>query len=309
MISIGALYTLAGLIFAMFALLGVRDTANPDRFARALFWGLLAVSRLTGDRLSDTGNGLLVLALVGVAASGRMGRDAATMPRAVSAAIGGNRLFVIAAIIPVTAIAGTLIFNHWPTLVAAKDATLVALGAGVIIALSTGYIWLRAAPVEPFDAGRRLADSIGWAGVLPQLLASLGAVFAAAGVGAVVGQLIGLGIPPNSLIGAVLAYAIGMALFTMVMGNAFAAFPVMFAGIGLPLLIRQHGGDPAVVAAVGMLSGFCGTLMTPMAANFNIVPAALLGLRNRNAVVWAQWPTAVPMLMANVAILYWCAFR
>lgn len=31
-----------------------------------------------------------------------------------------------------------------------------------------------------------------------------------------------------------------------------------------------------------MLSGFCGTLMTPMAANFNIVPAALLELSDRN---------------------------
>ena len=65
-----------------------------------------------------------------------------------------------------------------------------------------------------------------------------------------------------------------MALFTMIMGNAFAAFPVMTAAIGVPLLIQHFGGDPAVVGAIGMLAGFCGTLMTPMAANFNIVPAA-----------------------------------
>ena len=42
------------------------------------------------------------------------------------------------------------------------------------------------------------------------------------------------------------------------------------------------------MAAIGMLSGFCGTLMTPMAANFNIVPAALLELADRNAVIKAQ---------------------
>ena len=74
-----------------------------------------------------------------------------------------------------------------------------------------------------------------------------------------------------------------MALFTIIMGNAFAAFPVMTAGIGLPLIVTKFGGDPAIMAAIGMLSGFCGTLMTPMAANFNIVPAALLELPDENA--------------------------
>ena len=106
-----------------------------------------------------------------------------------------------------------------------------------------------------------------------------------------------------------IAYGLGMALFTMVMGNAFAAFPVMTAAIGLPLLIGQHHGDPAVVAAIGMLAGFCGTLMTPMAANFNVVPAALLELRDRNAVVKAQVPTALPLLAVNIALIWFLAFR
>jgi len=99
-----------------------------------------------------------------------------------------------------------------------------------------------------------------------------------------------------------------MALFTMVMGNAFAAFPVMAAAIGLPLLVQQYHGDPAVVAAVGMLAGFCGTLMTPMAANFNVVPAALLDLKDRNAVVKAQVPTALPLLAFNLVLIWWAAF-
>src|SRR3546814_16991705 len=73
-----------------------------------------------------------------------------------------------------------------------------------------------------------------------------------------------------------------MALVTRIMGNAFAAFPVMTAAIGLPILIKGYGGDPAIVCAIGMLAGFCGTLMTPMAANFNIVPAALLELKDQN---------------------------
>src|SRR3546814_10241470 len=93
------------------------------------------------------------------------------------------------------------------------------------------------------------------------MLASLVAVFAWAGVGEVVGDLIGTTIPEGSLFGATLAFGLGMALFTMVMGNAFAAFPVMLAAVGMPLLIEQYGGDHAVVAAIGMLAGFCGVLM------------------------------------------------
>jgi uncharacterized membrane protein len=141
------------------------------------------------------------------------------------------------------------------------------------------------------------------------MLASLGAVFAAAGVGPTIGAMAGAIIPSGSVFLAVLLYAAGMVVFTMIMGNAFAAFPVMAAAIGVPILIHQDGGNAAVIGAVGMLSGFCGTLMTPMAANFNIVPAALLELRNQYGVVKAQIPTAIPLLIANILILYLAAFR
>ncbi len=100
-----------------------------------------------------------------------------------------------------------------------------------------------------------------------------------------------------------------MALFTSIMGNAFAAFPVMTAGIGLPLIVHQFGGNVVIMAAVGMLSGFCGTLTTPMAANFNIVPVALLELPDQHAVIKAQIPTALLLLAANTAIMYTFVFR
>lgn len=58
-----------------------------------------------------------------------------------------------------------------------------------------------------------------------------------------------------------------------------------------------------------MLSGFCGTLMTPMAANFNIVPAALLELKDKNGVIKAQWPTAVLLLAVNTLLMYAFVFR
>jgi uncharacterized membrane protein len=214
-------------------------------------------------------------------------------------------VFVPALVIPATALIGTFVFKQFPALFDPKQATLVALTVGVLLALALCYVWLRPTPAEPFRAGGALMDDIGWAAALPQMLASLGAVFALAGVGEVVGRLVGVAIPAGSVLGAVLAFGLGMALFTMVMGNAFAAFPVMAAAVGIPLLVKIYGADPAPVAAIGMLAGFCGTLMTPMAANFNLVPAALLELKDRNGVIRAQLPTALPLLVFNIILLWW----
>jgi uncharacterized membrane protein len=83
----------------------------------------------------------------------------------------------------------------------------------------------------------------------------------------------------------------------------------MTAAIGYPLLIQHFDGNAPAVFAIGMLAGYCGTLCTPMAANFNIVPVALLNLRSDYAVVRAQIPTAIPLLVCNIAIMYVFAFR
>jgi uncharacterized membrane protein len=150
---------------------------------------------------------------------------------------------------------------------------------------------------------------LGWAALLPQMLAALGAVFALAGVGTAVGGLAAEAIPMDNRFAAVAAYTVGMALFTAIMGNAFAAFPVMTAGIGLPLIVGKFGGDPVIMSAIGMLSGFCGTLTTPMAANFNLGPAALLGLKDRYAVIKAQIPTGLLVLATNTVLMYALVFR
>jgi uncharacterized membrane protein len=161
----------------------------------------------------------------------------------------------------------------------------------------------------PIVEARRLWDAVGWAAVLPQTLAALGAVFAIAGVGKIVAELGDRYLPLGTPLAAVIAYTVGMALLTALMGKAFAAFPVMTAGIALPLIVQRFGGNVVVVSAVGMLSGFCGTLMTPMAANFNIVPARLLELPDDNAVIRAQIPTALALLLANTVIMYIFAYR
>lgn len=310
MITLHWVYALAGAIFAAFALLGVADKSNKRARRTAAFWALLALSMWAGDALGDLGNGVLVLGLVALAASG-LGRGSgavAEAERQERAGRFGNGLFVIALVIPVTALVGTLLFKEMPGWIDGKQATLIALALGVLIALVVGCLWLRASPVVPLQQGRRLMDQVGWAAILPQMLASLGAVFALAGVGDAVGGLVSQAIPQGSLLGAVIAYGLGMALFTIVMGNAFAAFPVMTAAIGVPLLIRTYHGDPAIVCAIGMLAGFCGTLLTPMAANFNLVPAALLELKDKHGVIRQQVGTALPLLAVNIALIYWLAF-
>jgi uncharacterized membrane protein len=93
------------------------------------------------------------------------------------------------------------------------------------------------------------------------------------------------------------------------MGNAFAAFAVITGGIGLPFIVKLHGGNPAIMAAIGMLSGYCGTLLTPMAANFNLVPAMLLELDDKHAVIKAQVPLALVIFAANVILMMVLVYR
>src|SRR5204863_3387005 len=123
-------------------------------------------------------------------------------------------------------IGGALLFD--PTQI-----TVVSLSIGVIIAMFLARTVLKQPVLAAFQEGRKLMDLLGWASLLPQMLAALGAVFAIAGVGTAVGGLAAQAIPMDSRFAAVAAYTVGMALFTAIMGNAFAAFPVMTAGIGL----------------------------------------------------------------------------
>ncbi|MBL8554578.1 MAG: DUF979 domain-containing protein [Phenylobacterium sp.] len=316
MIRIGVVYVLAGLVFAAFAVLSAMDRANGKRLGNAVFWGLVATSFLAGDVLGDLGNGVLVLGLALIAGFGLLGRGqpattSAEERQALAERFGG-RLFIPALVLPVVVIFGVLVLKPIELaggpLLDPKQATLISLALAAVVATVTGLILLRQPPMSPLQEGRRLMDTVGWAALLPQMLAALGAVFALAGVGDLIGQLVTGYIPMDARLTAVAVYCLGMAGFTIIMGNAFAAFPVMTAGIGLPILMKQFGGDPAVVASIGMLSGFCGTLMTPLAANFNLVPAALLELPDRCAVIKAQIPTALPLLVANVVLMYVLAF-
>ncbi len=311
MIGLEQVYILAGLMFGAFALQHALDRANPRRWRSAIFWGAYAVTFLLGSHLPDAADGALLLVMVAVAGFGglRPGPVRTTSPaeRAASAARLGNRLVVPALVIPAVAVLGTLFLKDirigGAALIDPAQATLIALALGVLCALAVGLAILRPPLAAPLHEGRRLIDSVGWAAVLPQLLAALGGVFTLAGVGKVVAALVTDHVPMTSGLVATLAFTLGMALFTIVMGNAFAAFPVMIAGIGLPVLVARFHADPVAVSALGMLSGFCGTLLTPMAANFNIVPAALLELPDRYGVIRVQALTGVILLAANTLLI------
>jgi uncharacterized membrane protein len=288
------------------------DRENSKRLGNAAFWGLFALSFLFGDSFGDLGNGFLAVALALIAGTGQLGvgapKTTAPAERESLAATYGARLFIPAMVIPVLVLAGSLTLKRL-SFVDPKQATLISLAVAARAAAILASVMFRQPPSSSLQEGRRLIDLVGWAALLPQMLAALGAVFAVAGVGKTIGELAVMITPVDSRFAAVVAYCLGMAVFTVMMGNAFAAFPVMTGGIALPLVIGRFGGDPAVVCAIGMLSGFCGTLLTPLAANFNLVPAALLQLKDRYAVIRAQAPTAILMLVVNVILMNALAFH
>ncbi len=318
MTTMTAVYWLLGAYFAALAWRGLRDTGNPRRHTTALFWALLALLLFAADRMPVRAVGVCVIALVLLAGFGglRMGRyrESSSENKRSEARRLNNRLFWPALLIPAITLIGTLGLKHveWhgkPLFDSANTITLTSLAIACLIALAAACRLTRQSPWSAIEQSRRLVDAIGWAALLPLLLATLGSVFDAAGVGQAVAGLVRSAIPVDNAFLVVVAYALGMAAFTIIMGNAFAAFPVMTAGIALPLLVKLHGADAASLAAIGMLCGYCGTLMTPMAANFNLVPAALLELKDPYGVIRAQWRTGALLLMCNIVLMYLIVFR
>lgn len=316
-LSIAHLYDLVGAILAITAVMTLRDRQHPKRYSSAFFWGLYSLVFLIGDQVPPVWVGVGVVVMALIAAFGGVGvgrhRERTAAEYAASARRLGNKLFMPALAIPLVTMVGTLsakylVFGGTP-LLDPKNTTLVSLGVGCIVALALACRLTNETPVQGIRESRRLTDALGWALVLPQMLGMLGLVFSDAGVGKAVAHITTSYINMDVRFFAVAVYVVGMALFTVIMGNGFAAFPVMTGGVGVPILVGMYHGNPAVMAAIGMLSGYCGTLLTPMAANFNIVPAALLELPDKNAVIRAQVPTALALLTCNVFLLYFLMFR
>ena len=117
-----------------------------------------------------------------------------------------------------------------------------------------------------------------------------------------VAGIVGKIIPEGNVNVGIAVFAIGMALFTMVMGNAFAAITVMTVGIGAPFVLA-YGADPTLIGMLALTCGYCGTLCTPMAANFNVVPVALLDMKDRFGVIKNQIVPAIIFLVFQIVYM------
>ena len=325
LITLNRIYYLVGFIVMLLVGMTLKDKGNPKRYSTALFWFLFGAIFLFGDLMVDhLGKslayriiGVFVIVIALIAGTGQL--SPGTYPSTTEAQRKafskrfGNWLFFPAVLIPVITVACTVLLKGVSIggmfLLDQKQLTLAALCVACICAVLAGWKLTGGSPMQAVRQSRRLVDSIGWAAILPLMLAMLGGVFVAAKTGNSVQQVVSLFVNPDNRFLVVVIYCVGMALFTMVMGNAFAAFPVMTAGIALPFLIAGHHADPAPLVAIGMYSGYCGTLMTPMGANYNIVPAALLELKDKYQVIKVQIPTALTLLVVNVFLMYFLAFR
>ena len=298
--SLDTVYVLTGLVLAIFSLLTFTDRTNSRRVGSGLFWLILGAIFIFGSLMPHWLTGMLVLLMVTLDGLGMVQRGTAQFKP--EAAIKSGSIFLPVIAIPVVTFTLAIIFRLMG--LDANRGALVGLGFGGLLAMFICLRITRGDFRELMNQGRRLNESMGAVNILPQLLASLGVIFTAAGVGNLIAQGIGQIIPANNLFLLVLANCLGMALFTIVMGNSFAAFPVIATGVLVPLIIKPFGVNPAMAAIITLTAGSSGTLMTPMAANFNIVPAALLNMRDQYGVIRFQIPYALTIWSFHVLLLW-----
>lgn len=293
-------YLLVGIILFIFAIQSFLDKEHKYRIGTGLFWLLYSVSFIFGSYLSKEINGWLVIAMAAIVLVKQLGKghyfESAIEFKKGEAVRIGNVIFVPALLVGII----TFVIGFFT-----KLGALVGLGIAAIIAMCAALYITKGSLNQGFHEGRRLIDAIGWTAILSQLLAALGYLFNLAGVGKIISSAVASVVPADNVFLVVVAYCIGMVIFTMIMGNAFAAFAMITSAIGIPMLVVAHGANPAAVGAIAMLAGYCGTLMTPMAANFNIVPVALLEMRDQYGVIKAQLPIALIMLVLNILLMYY----
>lgn len=297
------IYILAGLISFVAGYYALVDDEHKARIETATFWGVLGIIFIVGKYIPSEVVGALLI-LMGILSAmkkvipGSM-KKYSKKHRMKQAKLLKNKLFIPALAIGITAFA---VAQFIPSL-----GGLVGLGFGAFLATILALFITKDEPKKFGTHGSRLLQQIGPVAILPQLLTALGALFNKAGLGEYISQVIGGVIVEGNLLIGIIAYCLGMAIFTMIMGNAFAAFAVITAGIGIPF-VYSFGGNPAMIGIMALTAGYCGTLMTPMAANFNIVPAAILETKNKYRVIISQLPLAITLLVTHIFLMYFLAF-
>lgn len=301
-IILEVMYILTGLVAISTGFYALLDKGHTKKAGTAVFWIIFGIIFIGGKAIPDYIVGGLLLVMGVLTAMRRVGAGSQSVSseeyrRKQSEGI-GNLIFLPALTIGVVAFA-TAQFTSL--------GGLVGLGLGALVSLVLTLVITREDPKYVGYEGSRMLQQIGATAILPQLLAALGALFAMAGVGEVISQVMGGIVPEGSRFTGVAVYCIAMAVFTIIMGNAFAAFAVITAGIGIPFVFSQ-GANPAIAGILGLTAGYCGTLLTPMAANFNVVPAAIMEMENKNGVILAQLPVSMVMLAIHILLMYFWAF-
>jgi uncharacterized membrane protein len=297
-----AMYILTGVIAICTGVYALTDSEHKTKLGTGLFWILFGIIFIGGKNIPSSVVGWILFFMGGLAAFKQVGygsqKSSSEEYREEKSNKIGNKIFFPAVSIGLIAFAIAQF---------TKLGGLVGLGIGSVASLVFTMVVTKENPKYIGYDGSRMLQEIGSTTILPQLLAALGAVFALAGVGKVISDIMGGIIPEGNILAGVTVYCLAMAIFTMIMGNAFAAFAVITAGIGVPFVFA-HGANPAIAGVLGLTAGYCGTLMTPMGANFNIVPAAIMDMKNKNGVILAQIPVALLLLVFHIVLMYFWAF-
>ncbi len=286
---------------------GVRGLKNKEKaIGTFAFWTIVGLLFMLGKHIpyKVTGGAIVVLAGLTLTKQVKMGEFAPVSfeARKKMADLHKNKIFIPALLI------GVLSFLLLQFRIGgAKVPTAVGLGVAAIIALAVAALIFKPSVKESIEDTNKMVMQVGPFSLLPQLLTGLGAVFAAAGIGNLIADSFSVVIPAGNHFVAIAIYCIAMAVFTMLMGNAFAAFTVITTGLAVPFLL-QSGANIAVVGALGMTAGYCGTLMTPMAANFNIVPAGLMEIQDTSKIIKTQAKLGLPLLAMHILFMYLFAF-
>ncbi len=293
------MYVLCGIVCILTGFRGLKNEKN--KITTFLFWNILAITFIFGKYIpyEYTGILLIVLGIITVTNKLTMGqfKNVSESLRMANSEKFRNLIFIPALAI---GIASFLLLQF-------KIPSVISIGGGSIIAIVLALIIFKPNVGDTVEDTTKLVMQVGAASLLPQLLAALGSIFTKAGVGDVISSLVSTIIPQGNIVLGVVVYVIAMAIFTMIMGNGFAAFSVITVGIGIPFVINQ-GANPTVVGALGMTAGFCGTLITPMAANFNIVPASILEMKDKYGVIKAQLPIALALIVVHILLILALAF-
>lgn len=304
-ISLEIFYALMGFLMIVIAIKSYKTIDSNKKYGTALFWTLMSIPFIFGTLIPANIIGLILilsslLTLTKQVVFAKYDMPSEEFGQKQSEKL-GNKIFWPSLVLAFAAVAVAM------GLKAYGSSSQFAIGAGAVVALISAFMLTKAKVSTTVDDSARLLQQMGPASMLPQLLVALGALFTTAGVGEVISNIISGVVPADSRFFGVVAYVLGMAIFTMIMGNAFAAFAVITAGIGIPFVLAQ-GANPAIVGALALTAGYCGTLLTPMAANFNIVPAALLEMRKQYDVIKYQAPVAIVLLVIHIFAMYFLAF-